>query len=124
MDAAAVVAVERLDDAGKPIRFAAGPPPSAERTTSDFGTGRPAGVEEAVGEVLVGRDVDADRRGPRGHRGADALLVDALAELDERGPIEAQERDVARGRLVEDRLGRGPEGLALGEEDEASSSAT
>ena len=76
------------------------------------------GIEEPVGEVLVARDVDADAGRPRGHRGADPLLVDAVAELDERVAVEAQVRDVARGGLVEDRLGGRPERLALGEADE------
>ena len=44
--------------------------------------------------------------------------MDALAELDERVAVEPDVRDVAAGGLVEDRLGRRPERLPLGEQDE------
>ena len=82
-DAPAVVAVERLDDAR--VAQAAG-----------RGDGLVLGlhhlrarhrearrIEEAVGQLLVRRDVHRDAARPAGHRGADPLLVDALAELDE-----------------------------------------
>src|SRR5215210_1045203 len=44
--------------------------------------------------------------------------MDALAELDERVAVEPDVRDVARRRLVEDRLGRRSERSPLGEPDE------
>ena len=47
-----------------------------------------------------------------------ALLVDALAELDERVPVEPDVRDVAADGLVDQGLGRGPEGGSLGEPDQ------
>src|SRR4051794_32071403 len=45
--------------------------------------------------------------------------MDALAELDQALPVEPDPGDVARDRLVDDRLRRGAEGLSLGEPDEA-----
>ena len=45
--------------------------------------------------------------------------MDALAELDERVAVEADVGNVARGRLVEDRLRRRPEGRPLRDQDEA-----
>ncbi len=45
--------------------------------------------------------------------------MDAVAELDERVPVEPDERDVATDRLVDERLGRRPERLSLGQPDEA-----
>ena len=44
--------------------------------------------------------------------------MDALTELDERVAVEPDVGDVAARGLVEDRLGRRPEGLPLGEQDE------
>ena len=41
-----------------------------------------------------------------------------MAELDERVPVEPDERDVATDGLVDERLGGRPEGLPLGEPDE------
>ena len=75
-------------------------------------------AEQTGGQVLVGGDVDRDRAGLRRHRGADALGVHALAELHQRVLVQADPRDVARDRLVDDRLGGGPEGGALGAQDE------
>ena len=118
MDAAAVVAVERLDDAREadPAGGVDGRLLGVDdRALRDGQAGR---VEQPVGQALVARDVDADRRCLRRHRRPDPLLVDALAELDERVAVEADERDVAAGRLVEDRLGRRPEGRPLGEADQ------
>ena len=118
MDAAAVVAVERLDHARE-----AEPLGGRDRrllVVDDVGArDRQAGrVEEPVGQALVGRDVDPDRRGQRGHRRPDPLLVDAVPELDQRVAVEADERDVAADRLVDERLRRRPERLPLGEADE------
>ena len=44
--------------------------------------------------------------------------MDAVAELDERLVVEADRRDVPQRRLVEERLGRGPERESLGEQDQ------
>ena len=117
-DAPPVVAVERLDHAR-----VAEPARGRHRVVlglDDLGArDRQAGrVEQAVGELLVARDVDGDPGGPARHRGADPLLVDALAELDEAVAVEADVRDVAAGGLVEERLGAGPEREPLGEQDE------
>ncbi len=118
VDAAAVVAVERLDHdrEAEPVRDG----DRAVLGVDDVGArDRQAGaVEQPVGQALVGRDVDADGARLRGHRGPDALLVDAVPELDQRVPVEADERDVAADRLVDEGLRRRPERLALGEADE------
>ena len=98
--AAATAAVLGLDDVGARHR-------------------QPGRIEQSVGQALVRRDVDADGRRLRGHRGPDPLLVDAVAELDERVAVQADERDVAADRLVDERLRRRPERLPLGEPDEA-----
>ena len=118
-DAAAVVAVQRLDDARE-----ADAPGGADRVVlrvDDLRArhGQAGGVQEPVGELLVGRDVDRDAAGAAGHRGPDSLLVDALAQLDQAVPVEADERDVADRGLVEERLGGRAEGEALGEADQA-----
>ena len=119
VDAAAVVAVERLDhDRDSPSGSAASHRLVGDRTVSERGTGTPGGAEQVVGERLVRGDVDRDRWRPRGHGGADALLVDALAELHQAVPVEADPGDVARDRLVDDRLGRRPEGRPLGDADQ------
>ena len=112
--AAAVVAVQRLarrrgSRSGCATRTAC----SAVRTDSDRGTGRPADREQPGGQLLVAGDVDGERRGLRRHGRADALLVDALAELHQRVLVEPQPRDVAGHGLVEDRLRRRPERGAL-----------
>ena len=75
-------------------------------------------VQQPVGQALVRGDVHPDRRGPRRHRRADPLLVDAMPELDEGMAVEADERDVAADRLVDEGLGRRPERLAFGEADQ------
>ena len=74
--------------------------------------------QQLVGELLVRRDVDAQRAGVRGHGGPDPLLVDAVAELHQRRLVEADPGDVAQARLVEQRLGRGAERRPLGEPHE------
>jgi len=112
------VAVERLEDdreadpVGDPDRLILR---AHGLLLGDRQSGR---AEEPGREVLVGGDVDGDRRGRRGHRGPDPLGVDALAELHEGVLVEPDPRDVAGHRLVEDRLGRGAEGGALGAQDE------
>ena len=115
---AAVVAVERLDH--DRIADALG---SLDRTLGRAHHlrarhGQPGRAEQLVGEALVRREVDRDGRSARGHRRADALLVDALAQLDQARLVEADERDVARHGLVDQRLGGRPKGLALGQADE------
>ena len=117
-DAAAVVAVERLDHdrVADPLRRPDGLVGGAHGVLlRDREAG---GAEQPGGEVLVGGDVDRDRGGRRGHRGADPLGVDALAELDQGVLVEPDPGDVPRDRLVEDRLGRGAERRALGAQDE------
>src|SRR5258706_2261509 len=118
MAAAAVVAVERLDDAreaepvGRRDRFVLGRDDGAARD------GQPGRVEEPVRQAFVRRDVDGDARGLRGHRRPDPLVVEREPELDERVGVEPDVGDVAAGRLVEDRLRRRPEGLLFGQADE------
>jgi hypothetical protein len=115
---AAVVAVERLehDRVADTARRGDGSLLRADRLL--LGHGEPGGAEQLGGEVLVGGDVDGDRRRLRRHRGADPLRVDALPELDEGVLVEPDPRDVARDRLVDDRLRRRPERRALGAADE------
>ncbi len=119
VDTTTVVAVERFDDAGQPDALRCRD--CGVRREHDLALGhRQAGrVEEAVGQVLVAGDVDRDARRPAGHRGADALLVDTVPELDERVLVQAQVGDVSGRRFVEDCLGRRTERLALGEENQA-----
>ena len=112
-DAPAVVAVEGLDDAR--VAQAAGRGDGLVLGLHHLrARHREArGVEEAVGQLLVRRDVDGDAARAAGHRGADPLLVDALAELDEGVAVEAHVRDVAAGGLVDERLRGGSEGEPL-----------
>jgi hypothetical protein len=86
----------------------------------DLGAGhrQPGGVEQPGGELLVRCDVDRDPARATGHRRADPLLVDALAELDEAVAVEADVRDVAAGRLVEEGLRGRAECEPLGEPDQ------
>jgi hypothetical protein len=117
-DPATVVAVEGLDHdrVADPVRRAH----ALVRRTHGllFGDRQARRTEQAGREVLVGGDVDRDRAGLRGHRGADPLGMDALAELHEGVLVEPDPRDVARDGLVDDRLGRGAEGGALRAQDE------
>ncbi len=76
------------------------------------------GRQQLVRQLLVRRDVHSERAGLAGHRGPDALLVDAMPELYERLLVEPDPGDVAEGGLVEEGLGRGAKGRSLGEEDE------
>ena len=118
MDAASVVAVERLDHAR--VADAARGGHRRLLVLDHLGLrDRQAGrVQQPVREALVGRDIDGDGRCPRGHRRADPLLVDAVAELDERMAVEPDERDVAAHRLVDQRLRRWPERPPFGERDQ------
>ena len=118
MDAAAVIAVERLDHAreAEPLGDRDRPLLVVDHVrTRDRQARR---IQEPIRQALVRRDIDPDRRGQRGHRRPDALLVDAVPELDERMAVEPDERDVAADRLVDERLGGRPERLLLGEPDE------
>src|SRR4029079_13858472 len=88
VDAPAVVAVEGLDDAWEadPERGLDGRLLGVDDHA--LRDGQPGRVEEPVGQALVARDVDGDPRRFRGHRRPDPLLVDALAELDQRVAVE------------------------------------
>ncbi len=79
-DAAPVVAIERLDHAR--IAQASRGRDRLILGADHLGTrdGQAGRVQEPVGELLVGRDVDRDPARAAGHRGPDALLVDALAQ--------------------------------------------
>src|SRR5512132_1042196 len=60
-------------------------------------------AEDALGVVLVLRDLDADRAGEVGHRRLDAAQVLAESELDERMVVEAAYGNPATARLFDDR---------------------
>jgi hypothetical protein len=114
-DAAAVIAVERLHH-----QRVAQPPRLAHRIVlaphdDAARDGDSALVEQLLGEVLVAGELGRDERGLAGNRGADALLVLAVAELDEAGFVEPHHRDSAPLRLVHQRLGGGAEGVAADE---------
>ena len=117
-DAAAVVAVERLDDDGvaDPLGHRGRLVGGAHRLL--LGHRQAGRTEQPGGEVLVGGHVDGDRAGGRGHGGADPLLVHALAELHQRVLVEPDPGDVAGDGLVEDRLRGGAERGALRAQDE------
>ena len=109
---------------GKPIRFAASAACVLGLDDGALRDGQAGRVEEAVRQALVARDVDGDAGRLRRHRRPDPLLVDALAELDERVAVEADVRDVAARGLVEDRLGRlGPNAWRSASRIRRSSSA-
>ncbi len=120
-----MVAVERLDHAREAEALRGGDRVVLGLHHLAPRNGEPGTVEEAVGQLLVGRDVDGDPAGPAGHRRADPLLVDALAQLDEAEPVEADVRDVAPGGLVEQRLGAdGPNASRSASRIRSSSSGT
>ena len=107
-----------LTATGRPMRVAAATAASSSRTSSSPGNRHAGRREQPVRELLVAGDVDPERPGLARHRRADPLLVDPVPELDERLLVQPDPRDVAERRLVQDRLGRRPEGSALGEEDQ------
>ena len=117
-DAPAVVAVERLEHAR--IADPLGGRDRLVLRLDHLGAGHRQArrIEQAVGELLVGRDVDRDAARPRGHRRPDPLLVNPLPQLDQAEPVEPDVRDVAPRGLVEQRLRRRPERQPLGEPDE------
>ena len=112
--AAAVVAVQRLDDdrVADPVGRRDRGLHRAHRLAARHR--QPRRREQLGGEVLVAGDVDRERAGPRGHGGPDALGVDALAELHQGVLVEADPRDVAADRLLDDRRGRRAERHPLG----------
>ena len=118
VDAPSVIAVERLDDAREAEPGCRGDGLVLRPDDRAARYGQAGRVEQPVRQRLVRRDVDRDAGRPGRHRRSDPLLMDALAELDERVAVEPDERDVAAGRLVEDRLRRRAERLPLGEQDE------
>jgi hypothetical protein len=75
-------------------------------------------AEDAVGLLLVGRDLDRDVPRLRGDGRPDALLVAAVAELHERLVVEADPRDVAPLGGADQRARRRAELPALGEGDQ------
>ena len=95
LDAAAVVAVERLDDArvAEPLRGGDRRRPRSS-TTSARGTGSPASSSRRLVRLLSRRRRRRCRTSAS-HGRPDPLLVGAVAELDERVAVEADERDVA-----------------------------
>ena len=118
LDTAPVVAVERLDHAREADPAGRGDRPILRVDHLGTRHGQARRVEEPVRQALVRRDVDGDGRRPRGHRGPDALLMDALAELDEGVAVEPDVRDVAARGLVDERLRGRPERLPLRQPDE------
>ena len=122
-----MVAVERLDDHGEADPAGRGDRALGRAHRLLLGHRQPGRAEQLGGHVLVAGDVDGQRAGLRRHRGADPLLVHALAELHQAAAVEPDEGDVAADRLLEDgpgrraergALGAGQEGLELGGEVE------
>ena len=114
-DAAAVVAVDGLDhhrvaDVGGGIDRVLGV------ADVELLRDRQAEVgQEARAHLLVRRDLDGDVRGLAGQRRLDALLVLALADLDQARVVEAHPGDVARLGRAHQRQRRRPERAAAGE---------
>ena len=118
-DAAAVVGVERLDDDGIAEALGgASPRASAVRTTRWRGTGRPSSPRMRLVSSLSEAISTAMWRVSRRDRGLDALLVLAVAELDEAVVVEAHPRDVARLGGAHERARRRAELAPLREVDE------
>jgi hypothetical protein len=117
-DAASVVAVQRLEDHREPDPPGRGHGLLLGADHLRTGDRESGGGQETVGEVLVPGDVDAEGRGPGGHRGPDPALVLPLPQLDQRLLVETHERDVATRGLVDQGLGRWAEGPALRQEDQ------
>ena len=113
-DAAAVVAVQRLDHDGE-ADLTGGVKDAAPRAHGLLlGSRQTGGRQQLAGEVFVAGDVHGQRAGARGHRRADALRVHPLTKLDERRRVEAQPRNVAADGLLDDRGGRRAEGDPVG----------
>ena len=118
-DAAAMVAVQRLDHdrIADPVRRADGVIHIADDLAARNGDSDL--VEELVGQLLVRGDVDRDVRRSRGDGRPDALLMDAMSELNQRSAgIEPDHRNVAPLGLGDDRAGRGSVGQPLGDSDD------
>ena len=114
-DAAAVVAVDRLDD----HRVA----DVVRRVDRVLGVAdvqllrhrQPEVGEEPGAELLVAGDLDGGVRGLAGQRRLDPLLVLALADLDQARVVQPHPGDVAGLRRADQRQRRGPERAAAGE---------
>ena len=74
--------------------------------------------EDLVGFFLVAGKLDGDVRGTARHRGLDALLVLAVAELHQRLVVQAQPRDAALLGRRDQRCRGGSQCTALREADE------
>ena len=113
-DAPAMIAVERLDDHG--IADAFGRPERLVDAVNQplLRHGQTEIGKEAVGEVLVRRDLDGDMRGLRRQRRLDPLLVLALADLDQAGVVESVDRNVAGLGRTYQFHGRGPQRTPFG----------
>ena len=83
-----------------------------------LGHRQPQAGEDLVGLLLVAGELDRDVRGAAGDRRPDALLVLAVAELNERLVVEAQPGDAARFGGAHQGCRGGPERAALREADE------
>ena len=117
--AAAVVAVERLDDDGE-----AQPHRLFDRLLGVAddrlpGHGQPELIEDLMRQPLVGGDLDGDVAGLAGERRLDALLVLAVAELHQRALVQADPGDVPLLGGAHQGGRRGAEGAALGEAHQA-----
>ena len=101
-NAAAVVAVERLDHHGKadPV----GHLDRAVQCAYRLGRGdrEAGGSEQLERHLLVAGDVDRQRARLRRHRRPDPLGVDALPELHEGAGVQPHPRNVARRRLIDE----------------------
>ncbi len=114
-DAAAMVAVDRLDhhriadhrgDLGAVLRVA---------DVFLFRHRQAQILQQPGAEFLVGRDLDRDVRGLAGQRRLDPLLVLALADLDQAGIVQPDPGDVARFGGMDQRQRRRSQRPARGE---------
>ena len=113
-----MVAVERLDDAREAEPLAAATASSSVSTTSARGTGRPAESRSRLVRLL------SDAMSTPIADVSDVIVARIRCwwtpwpSWTRRVAVEPDERDVAADRLVDERLGRRPERLPLGEPDE------
>ena len=117
-DAPAVVPVERFRDDRVPDPTR--PLDGLVRRANDLAArhGQPCGGQQARRELLVTGDVDGQCRRAGRHGRADAALELALPELDQRLLVQSDPGDVAAHRLVDERLGGGPERPLLRKTDQ------